>query len=104
MQLKEELGGDVCVHMDPIAQNDETINQLKAMTVQTVVELLGENTTIHDFRMVEGHTHTNLLFDVVVPYDIDMTDAQVKEAIKECISCMGDCCYRAVVTVDHQYI
>ena len=104
IQLKETLGCEACIHMDPIAQNDEKINQLKAKTVQQLADCLGNEISIHDFRMVEGHTHTNLVFDVVVPYDINMTDAQVQEKVKQCVCTMGEGCYRAVVTVDHQFV
>lgn len=104
LQLKEVLGCEACIHMDPIAQNDEKINELKAKTVAHIAECLGSNVSIHDFRMVEGHTHTNLVFDVVVPYDIEMTDLQVQESVKNCIKQMEDGYYRAVVTVDHQFV
>ena len=104
MQIKEELGCEACIHMDPIAQNDEKINELKAKTINQLAQCLGNDISIHDFRMVEGHTHTNLVFDVVVPYDIKMTDNQVQQAVKNCIKAMDDGHYRAVVTVDHQFV
>ena len=104
MQIKETLGCEVCVHMDPIAQNDEKVNTLKAKTTEHLAQCLGYDVSIHDFRMVEGHTHTNLVFDVVVPYSIKMTDVQVQQAVKSCIKQMDDGYYRAVVTVDHQFV
>jgi len=104
LRLKEELGCEACIHMDPIAQNDEKINSLKAATMQQLTDCLGNDISVHDFRMVEGHTHTNLVFDVVVPYNIKMTDSQVQEQVKNCIKTMGDGKYRAVVTVDHQFV
>lgn len=104
MHIKETVGCEACIHMDPIAQNDEKINTLKSKTVMQLAKCLGENISVHDFRMVEGHTHTNLVFDVVVPYDIEMTDLQVQDAVKNCISHMEDGHYRAVVTVDHQFV
>ena len=104
IHIKEAMGCEACIHMDPIAQNDERINELKAKTILQVVQCLGDDISIHDFRMVEGNTHTNLVFDVVVPYAIGMTDAQVQEAVKNCISQMEGGNYRAVVTVDHQYV
>ena len=104
LQIKEELDCDICVHMDPIAQNDSVVIALKAMTAEKIAELLGEDISLHDFRVVEGHTHTNLLFDVVVPYNIGMTDAQVEKTVKEGILSLDKGQYRAVVTVDHQFV
>ena len=104
IHIKEALGCEACIHMDPIAQNDEKISSLKAKTVQQLSDCLGKDISIHDFRMVEGHTHTNLVFDVVVPYDIKMTDVQVQEAVKSCIKQLDGGHYRAVVTVDHQFV
>ncbi len=104
IRLKEELGCEACIHMDPIAQNDEKVNALKAMTVQHLAECMGNNISIHDFRIVEGPTHTNLVFDMVVPYDIDMSETQIQQQVKKCIKSMGDGIYRAVVTVDHQFV
>ena len=104
LEIKDSLGCETCIHMDPIAQNDEKINDLKAKTVAHLANCLGNDISIHDFRMVEGHTHTNLVFDVVVSYDIKMTDLQVQEIVKNCIKTMDDGRYRAVVTVDHQFV
>ena len=59
--------------------------------------------TIHDFRITAGPIHTNILFDVVVPYDLKLTDAQVKAALTQGLKEMSDR-YFPVIQVDHSYV
>ena len=59
--------------------------------------------SIHDFRMVAGPTHTNVIFDIVVPYQYDRPDQDVKRSIQELIRCLDGNFY-AVIQVDHSYI
>ena len=66
-ELKEKLGCEAVIHMDPIVVNNEAINETK----KEVVDMINEHfpgVTIHDFRMIQGPTHTNLIFDAVVPF------------------------------------
>jgi hypothetical protein len=55
--------------MDPIITDDEEVNRLKKMT-EEIVTNIDQRFTIHDFRIVKGDTHTNLIFDVVVPAEL----------------------------------
>ena len=65
-ELSEQLGCEAVIHMDPIAVDDETVNTMKAAVLKRI-RAAWNDAAIHDFRMVEGPTHTNLIFDVVVP-------------------------------------
>lgn len=68
MELQEKFGILSCIHMDPVdTDNPETL-RLKALTVRLMNEI-DESLTLHDFRVVTGDTHTNLLFDLVFPCD-----------------------------------
>ena len=58
--------------------------------------------TVHDFRMVTGPTHTNLIFDVACPFDVKQTDADIKRQVEEIVDLL-DGNYNAVVTVDRIY-
>lgn len=79
-RLYEELGCHAVIHMDPVCCGDEEIDGLKKTLIETVVSLnLG--LSIHDFRVVKGPSHTNLIFDTVVPMDCKLTDENVKEII-----------------------
>lgn len=79
-QINEEL--DICctIHMDPVVTDDENVNELKSFLIQTMKDI-GLELSIHDFRVVIGQTHTNMIFDVVLPFDHPLTEGEVKETI-----------------------
>ena len=67
--------------MDPIDTNDETVTAAK-QTMVDVIKSIDENLTLHDFRMTPaGDTRTNLIFDVVVPPQINFTEKELNDAI-----------------------
>ena len=67
-EIKEEMGIETVVHMDPIRTDDELTNALREM-LRKVLKQIDPVLSFHDFRVVPGTTHTNLIFDVVVPFD-----------------------------------
>ena len=93
-----ELSVRATVHMDPIVTDDERVNELREK-VLALVRAIDERLDLHDFRFVEGVTHSNLIFDVNVPFEIKMSDDEVKRAISLKISEL-DPNYFAVMTVD----
>lgn len=99
-QIAEELGIECTIHMDPIVTDDERVSELRER-VRAKVREIDERLNIHDFRFVEGHTHTNLIFDVVAPFELKTDDdalvAEVKSKVTELSSE-----YFAVVTVDRE--
>ena len=101
-ELGDKLNCEAVIHMDPIAVNDELVNATKA-EVETIVKGLDEGLSIHDFRMVTGTTHTNLIFDILVPYGLKMEDAEIKKSVEERILAhWGN--YYAVIKVDKSYV
>lgn len=90
------------IHMDPVAVNDEQVNNLKEIAEKTVKEI-DEKITIHDFRIVAGPTHTNLIFDAVLPYGFGMTNSQFKELANKKIN-EYDSSLFAVIDIDQAYI
>ncbi|MBQ3203295.1 MAG: cation transporter [Clostridia bacterium] len=67
MELQEKFNILACIHMDPVdTDNPETL-RLKAVVIRLMNEV-DESLTLHDFRVVSGDTHTNLLFDLVIPH------------------------------------
>lgn len=96
-ELAHELGCDAVIHMDPIAADDEETKTAKTEAQKRVREI-DERITIHDFRMVKGPTHTNIIFDAAVPFDIKESDDEIKEMIRKGI--LDDTGKIAVVTVD----
>lgn len=103
VELKDSLNCAATIHMDPVSVSDEKINSLKRMIYERMVALFGEEVNIHDFRVVEGPTHTNVIFDIMVPFDFKYTDGKIMEMISEDVSKIEGTEYRSVVTVDHAY-
>ena len=97
-RINEELMISCTIHMDPIVTDDENVNELKSFLIKTL-EKNGLTLSIHDFRTVIGNTHTNLIFDVVLPFDSPMNEIEVKEKICAAIQRERENCY-CVITVD----
>ncbi len=100
--VKEKFGIELVIHIDPVETNNEKVNKLKSIAVTTVSEISSE-LSIHDFRIVDGPTHTNLLFDVVVPYRFEISDKKLKRLIEEKINAV-DSSYYCVITIDNSFV
>lgn len=100
-RLARELSCSAVIHMDPVSVNDEMTNSIKEK-VAVIIEGMEGNIKFHDFRIVQGPTHSNLIFDVVVPFDYVMSDEQVVSYIQNRISEI-DKTYFAVIDVDKAY-
>ncbi|MCI6005517.1 MAG: cation diffusion facilitator family transporter [Blautia sp.] len=101
-ELQSKLHCAATIHMDPIVTNDEEVVHMR-FTVQNLVQQMDSDFKMHDFRMVKGPTHTNLIFDVVVPYKSPYTDVQVLTQLKEQIRQIQDGNYYAVIQIDREY-
>lgn len=97
-KLKDTLGCHAVIHMDPVYVHDDNTNRMKRLT-ELVAKSVDESLTVHDFRMVMGYTHTNLIFDVVIPYEVKMSEEEVTEAIRNKIESLPGNLY-AVIEVD----
>ncbi len=100
-RIKEELGIEVSIHMDPII-NDERTHFLKELAAKNVISICGD-ATIHDFRIVEGPTHTNLIFDVMLPRNSKYSEQEFKELLALKIKSENEN-YFTVVNVDRSYM
>lgn len=99
--LKKTYKCLVTIHMDPVAVNDEKTMAVKAQVAE-IVRSIDERMTIHDFRMTDGKDRDNLIFDVVVPFGLKMTDAQVRENVSAKVSAL-DKAYCCVINIDKDY-
>ena len=97
-RLRRENNIEATVHMDPIVTDDERINHMRSI-VETEVRAIDERLRIHDFRFVPGETHTNLIFDIAVPFELKMTDDELRRTVADRISRI-DPAYFIVVTID----
>ena len=101
-KIKECLDCEAVIHMDPVDTDNEEIKKMKKQ-VSDGVKDIDERLSIHDFRMISGPTHTNLIFDVVVPFEIKMTQSQVREQVEDMVSNFeGN--YFAVIKVEQSYV
>ncbi len=101
-KISKELKIVICVHMDPIVVDDEEVDAYKALTKDILSELNNEY-SFHDFKMVKGPTHTNLIFDLVVPYDKKKTSAEILRELRNKFK-EKDENINLVVTVEHSYV
>ncbi len=101
-ELKEQLGCEAVIHMDPIETDNDSVGQMRQEVAQLVREI-HPDISIHDFRMVTGPTHTNLIFDAVVPYHVKITDEEVVREIQKKVTEHWSN-YFAVVSIDHAYV
>ena len=100
-ELREKLGCEAVIHMDPVV-TDDGITEETRERVAALVHCIDDAINIHDFRMVAGPSHTNVIFDAVVPYGFRLTDSEVEEKIKTAVRTL-DGNYFAVVKVERSY-
>lgn len=99
-RLYTELGVRATVHMDPIVTDDERVSELRALT-REAVKSVDSRLDIHDFRFVEGITHSNLIFDVTAPFELKLENAELISLIEQKLK-ETEPSYCAVITVDRQ--
>ncbi len=97
-QLFHDAGIHATIHMDPIVTDDPIVTELRE-AVRARVNALDERLNIHDFRMVRGTTHSNLIFDVLAPFELKLSDKELEQKIASVVSEIDkDFC--TVVTID----
>lgn len=84
-EMAEELCAECVIHMDPIVMNDEKVSE-KRRQVAALMATIGEGVTIHDFRMVSGPTHTNIIYDIVVPHHLSLTDREIMARAEQLVA------------------
>lgn len=100
-ELQERLKCNAVIHMDPVCINDPSVNALRSTVCGFLAEL-DESLSLHDFRVVKGPTHTNIIFDVLIPFRFRLSDEEVCRILKERISGLeGN--YFAVICIDKKY-
>lgn len=100
--VKESLHIEFVIHMDPVVTNDPLINQLRTVVTSAYKPVDGvEN--IHDFRIVPGPTHTNIIFDAVLSLDCKYSENEVKEIAEKAVADNFNDNYCLVITFDKAY-
>ena len=101
-ELFEKLNCDAVIHMDPIVTNDRLVCEMREK-IASLVTCIDKDITIHDFRMVKGPTHTNVIFDAVVPHEIKKSDKEIAESIRTIVKTLDPNCF-AVVKIEKSYV
>lgn len=101
-ELSRKLHCEAVIHMDPVVVGDPQVDALHEK-VAALVRTIDPRITIHDFRIVPGATHTNLIFDAVIPFDERLTRPQVAAQICQLVQGL-DGRYRAVVKIENSYV
>ncbi len=98
-RIHNELNITCTIHMDPIVTDDETVNELKDFLRDIIREDFSDEFTFHDFRVVVGATHTNLIFDILLPFEYKESPEDVILKVSEAVLKRKDNCF-CVITVD----
>lgn len=100
--FKETMDLEMVIHMDPIKIDDPLTNELKAL-IGDILKDMNELLTMHDFRIVPGETHTNVIFDVVVPFQVKETNQELLDELIHRVREKKGKTYYLVVTFDRAY-
>ncbi|MBQ8767998.1 MAG: cation transporter [Clostridia bacterium] len=99
--ILNEYGLIISIHTDPIITDDERIDSLKAITNQ-IVKDISDEMSIHDFRVVDGPTHTNLIFDLIAPHKFHLSNDEIRKEIENKLSKIDER-YFVVITIEHSF-
>ena len=100
-EVSQNLGIDLTIHMDPVEVNDEATNEIKNI-VRNILLDIDNNLSFHDFRIVPGPTHTNILFDIVMPIEYQLTPKELKTVVCDKIKEYNSS-WNAVIQIDQFY-
>ncbi len=99
-RLCTDLGIRCTIHMDPIVTDDEEVTSVREQ-VSTAIHRLDPAWSIHDFRFVRGETHTNLIFDLVVPFECALPEETLHRSVEKAVKDI-DPSYFTVITIDKE--
>lgn len=101
VELFDKLNAFAVIHMDPIENKDEETLYIKDK-IKSIISDIDTNLKFHDFRIVKGNTHTNLIFDVIIPHNYKYSDIEIIEMINRKVTEISDK-YRCVINIDRDF-
>lgn len=99
-ELNRKFSCLTTIHMDPIAVNNPETDAAKEQ-VKVALRRIDDRITVHDFRLVRGQTHTNLVFDICAPYEIKLSDGELRSKAVAEITAL-DPTFNPVITIDRR--
>lgn len=96
-----DMGINLVVHLDPVVTDDEETNNIKK-EVLAIIKNLGDDYSMHDFRIVKGSTHTNIIFDVVAPTECKIQSKELIYNISKEIKKLNET-YYPIIVIDYNY-
>lgn len=99
-EVKENMNIDLVLHMDPVKVNDPETELYRAKVVEAILQI-DPKWGFHDFRIVSGPTHVNLVFDLVIPFEEKYTQEEIEAMLLKHIE--SDKKIYLVLTIDHPY-
>jgi len=97
----EEHNVHLVIHYDPVVTGDEALEQTRQFVAE-VLRQRDERMSLHDFRMVQGKGHTNVIFDVALPHDLKGSEKEIKKGVEKALAENYQGKYYAVITFDPQ--
>jgi hypothetical protein len=101
-EVAQKLGVHLVIHMDPVVIDDPYVNELHQLTIDAV-KTIDDSLTIHDFRVVKGPTHSNVIFDITVPFGYRKSDQEIREQLTALMKEKDPRLY-LIITIDRSYI
>ncbi len=95
----EELGVHLVIHYDPVVTGDAELDEMRGV-VKELLQRQDSRLTLHDFRMVQGSGHTNLIFDVVLPAELMSSRKEIQRKLEEALAQRGEGQYYTIITFD----
>ena len=87
------------IHYDPVVVDDPELNRLRKR-VLCLLQSRDPRLTLHDFRMIQGKRHINLVFDVVIPLSLEPKEAEICRFLEDTLNAEGEVTYHVVATFD----
>ena len=100
--ISRRLNIMICIHMDPVVVDDEKINEYKTATAE-IIKKYDENFSFLDFRVVEGKTHTNFIFDLVIPHQYKKENSVILKEIRSIFKEKNPD-INLVITIEHSFV
>ena len=96
-------GVHLVIHYDPVVTDDPEAERLRQLVI-TILKVKDERLSIHDFRMVQGQGHENLIFDVLLPLDLKGQEKNIQKSIETALNTIEPKTYYTKITFDTAFV